>query len=108
MVRFLFRLAALASLAAAVILAVVDATRSVAASALVVSPLRESWQAAAPESLTSAKASIENGVHPYAWVTVDGLILAAPGFVVFGLLSILLYAIGRRQARRPSYSLADR
>ena len=45
MLRFIFRLAAMVALSISVIMAVIDATRSVAASALVMTPLNASWLA---------------------------------------------------------------
>lgn len=58
MLRFLFRLAAMVALAIAVIMAVLDATRTVAASHLVVTPLKTSWGAVSPDTLAATEAFV--------------------------------------------------
>lgn len=100
MIRFVFRLAALVALAVAVVLAVIDATRSIAASAWVLTPLAESWAAVAPDSLDLARARGEAYLPGVLWDPAATAVLAAPGFVVFAGLALLLYAVGRRPERR--------
>jgi len=100
MFRFLFRLLALAALSVAVIFAVLDATRSIAASALVMTPLKTSWVAVSPHTLDAAHDLIQRNVHPLLWDPVMVRILELPGFVVFAVLAFLLAAIGRRPAPR--------
>jgi hypothetical protein len=101
MIRFLFRLFSMFALSVAVILAVLDATRSIAASALVLTPLAASWAAAAPASLAAAEARVAETLHPLVWDVLVVPILSLPGFVVFAVLALLLYAVGRRP-RRPT------
>jgi hypothetical protein len=103
MVRFAFRLLATVSLAVAVILSVLDATRSVALSKLVLTPLGESWRAASPDTLENARAAVERN-WPYIWDTFAVWVLAAPGPLVFALLALLLYAIGHRPERRGGFA----
>lgn len=100
MFRFLFRLLATVSLAVAVVMAVLDVTRTIAASRLVLTPLRESWAGVSPTTLESAQAFVTKSLHPLVWDPVMTTILAQPGFLVFGVLAFLLYAIGHRPARR--------
>ena len=100
MLRFLLRLLALAALSVAVIFAVLDATRSIAASALVMTPLNASWVAVSPHTLDVIHDLILRKVHPLLWDPVMVRILDLPGFVVFAALAFLLAAIGRRPARR--------
>ena len=100
MVRFLFRLLATISLAVATILAVLDATRSVAASRLVTTPLQTSWQAALPQSYASFESFLKSSAPPVLWDAVSFSVLAAPGFAVFLVLAFLLYAVGYRRPRR--------
>lgn len=88
------------SLAAAVILAVVDATRSIAASELVLTPLGTSWFAVSPGTLNLAQALVQRYVFPGLWDPLIVSILNLPGFAVFLVLALLFYAIGRRPARR--------
>jgi inosine-uridine nucleoside N-ribohydrolase len=100
MIRFLFRFSATLALAAAVIMAVLDATRSIAASALVMTPLATSWAAASPETIAAAETFVRDRLDPLLWDPVAAAVLALPGFVVFAALALLLYAIGRKPARR--------
>jgi hypothetical protein len=100
--RFLFRLLAMISLAVAVIMAVLDATRTIAASQLVTTPLSTSWIAVSPDTLNAAQQFVRVQIHPLLWDPVIASVLALPGFAVFGVLAFLLYAIGRKPARRSS------
>lgn len=100
MIRFLFRLLAMIALSAAVILAVIDATRSVAAGALVTTPLGESWLSALPKSLEAVQTMVENSLGRAAWDMIVLYVLTWPGFAVFGVVALLLYGIGHRRERR--------
>lgn len=100
MFRFLFRLLATVSLAVAVVMAVLDVTRTIAASRLVLTPLGESWAGVSAATLQSAQTFVTENLHPLVWNPVMTSILAQPGFLVFGVLAFLLYAIGHRPARR--------
>lgn len=101
MIRFFFRFLSVLALAVAVIMAVLDATRSVAADALVLTPLASSWQAVSPETFLGTQNSIEQLGLPFLWNPVATTIIALPGFAVFLGLSLLFYSIGRRPERRP-------
>lgn len=102
MIRFLFRLMASVCLSVAVIMAVLDATRSIAASELVLTPLNTSWITVSPDTLAAAQTYVVTKIHPLAWDPVFVTILNQPGFAVFLVLAFLLYAIGRKPARRLS------
>lgn len=99
-IRFFFRFLATVSLAVAVILAVVDATRSIAASDLVLTPLGTSWYSASAETLNLAQAVVQRYVHPAVWDPGIVSILTLPGFAVFFALALIFYVIGRKPARR--------
>lgn len=99
MVRFLFRFLATVSLAIAVVMAVIDATRTVAASDWVMTPLGVSWMAVSPDTLDKAQTMIAS-IHPALWDPITVFVLKAPGFAVFAVLALLLHVIGRRPARR--------
>ena len=99
MIRFLFRFLATISLAVAVVMAVIDATRTVAVDGWVMTPLGESWMAVSPDTLDKAQAML-SAIHPALWDPIMLFVLKAPGFAVFSLLALLLYALGRRPARR--------
>jgi hypothetical protein len=100
MIRFLFRLLSTLALSIAVILAVLDATRSVAASALVVTPLSASWQGASPASFAALRGWVESSAGTGVWTHGLSAALALPGFVVFAILAFVLYALGRRRVPR--------
>ncbi|OQM76132.1 hypothetical protein [Manganibacter manganicus] len=100
MFRFLFRLAAMFALAVSVIMAVLDATRSVAASALVMTPLKTSWLAVSPDTLAATENFMRANVSPYLWDRIVDPVLYLPGFAVFAGLALVLYAIGHRPRRR--------
>jgi hypothetical protein len=109
MIRFLFRLLATLALAVAVIMAVLDATRSVAASAVVLTPLGTSWYGVSPETLNLAQATIQRNVHPALWDPVAVWVLTMPGFAVFGVIALLFYLIGRKpRARAGRFGTASR
>lgn len=106
MFRFLFRLAAMVALSVAVIMAVLDTTRSVAASALVLTPLKTSWLAVSPDTLSAFEVFVREKAGPVLWDGFITRILDLPGFAVFAALSLLLYAIGYRR-RRPERIAAN-
>lgn len=108
MFRFLFRLMATVSLAVAVIMAVLDVTRTIAASRLVITPLGESWLSVSPNSLDAVQRFIIDNAHPLVWNPVVVFILGQPGFVVFGVVAFLLYAIGHRPERRIGRFVVER
>ena len=103
MIRFFFRLLSALALSVAVIMAVVDATRSVAVDGLVLTPLATSWAAVSPDSFALARTTAEHHISAALWDPVALAILSLPGFVVFLLLSLLLYAIGHRPARHRGF-----
>jgi hypothetical protein len=108
MFRFLFRLLATVALAIAVIMAVLDVTRTIAASRLVLTPLRESWASVSPGTLDQVRNAIIENTHPLVWNPVVTFMLGQPGFAVFGVLAFLLYAIGHRPERRIGRFVVER
>ena len=95
MIRFFFRFLAVTSLAVAVILAVVDATRSIAASDLVLTPLGTSWFAVSPGTLNLAQAMVQRYVFPALWDPVIVTILFVAGLtrsMQFTALATLAFA----------------
>jgi hypothetical protein len=104
MIRFLFRLLSVFSLATAVVMAVIDATRSIAADGWVMTPLAESWRAFSPDTLAAAEEFTRDAMLPELWDPVAVTVLSAPGFAVFAVLALLFYAIGRRPERRGRFA----
>lgn len=103
MIRFLFRLLSMLALAVATIMAVIDATRTIAASGWLATPFGESWQAVSPATLEQARSAFET-LLPGAWAMVEATILAVPGFVVFAILALVFYVIGHRAERREAWT----
>ncbi|RVC82911.1 hypothetical protein EN745_05350 [Mesorhizobium sp. M4A.F.Ca.ET.022.05.2.1] len=100
MLRFIFRLAAMVALSVSVIMAVVDVTRSVAASALVMTPLNTSWLAVSPDTRAAFETYVRDKASPLLWDGVIAWVLGQPGFAVFAVVAFLFYAIGYRRQRR--------
>ena len=88
------------ALAIAVIMAVLDATRTVAASRLVLTPLEASWRSVSPGTLAAAEQFVRMKVQPLLWDTVIDWILRQPGFAVFAVMAPLLYMTGYKPPRR--------
>ena len=79
--------------------AVIDATRSIAASAWVLTPLAESWQSVSPVSFAAAEGFVRKATLPVLWDPVALVVLSLPGFAVFAALALLFYLVGRRRER---------
>jgi hypothetical protein len=107
MIRFILRALAMIALAVAVVMAVVDATRSVVASAIVVTPLLASWQTVSPQTLASLRDGVEALGVPILWDPVIVSVLSLPGFAIFAALSFVLYLAGRRPRSRLGHFVAE-
>ena len=98
--RFVLRTLGVWLLLLAMVAAVVDATKSLAGGgAWVVTPMGEQWRQLAPEMLQASRQWIINTAGGWLWDPVILSILAAPTWVVFGILGVLLYWLG--QKRKP-------
>jgi hypothetical protein len=78
-------------------MAVLDATRTVAVSRLVMTPLDTSWSTASPDTLAATETFVRDKTGPAVWDSVVVPVLNQPGFAVFAVLAFLLYAIGHRR-----------
>ena len=92
MVRFVFRLLGYLLLAGAFVSAVVDGTRSIAASTLLWTRLGEPLQTLAPKAVPALQGAL-TGLHPLLWDPVAVKLLAAPLAVVLLVLGILFVAL---------------
>jgi hypothetical protein len=92
MLRFLFRFAGLWLIAGAFVAAVIDGTRSIAAGAPVITPLRDLWSAVHPQSIERLQAA---GEGTFAEVLLPFL-LGGPVWAVLGVAGALLLAAGRK------------
>lgn len=100
MFKTLVRLVSMVLLAVAVIMAVLDATRSIAAGSVVMTPLGASWMGVSPQSLAGFKDLVEANLPALFWDPVVLALLGLPGFAVFGGLSLLAALAGRKRERR--------
>ena len=117
MLRFFARFIGLWIWAGAVVAAVYDGTRSLAASEFVFTPLGRTWYALHPDSLNGLQVAIERHlaeylyaqVGPWAadfayflWNPVMQSILLAPTWLVLGVIGLFFLFIGRQKQQRLS------
>ncbi|PYE87416.1 hypothetical protein [Phyllobacterium leguminum] len=107
MFRFLFRVFAIAALALSVILAVLDAARSVGASRMVATPLADIWAAASPQTFADAKTLVTHYIGPIGWDPVLVWVLDCPAWAVFASMALLFYAMGYRREARFGHLVVD-
>jgi hypothetical protein len=101
MIRFLFRFIGYWFLAGALVAAVIDGSKSIAASSLVTTPLGQHFQQLAPSLLQRLEFGIQNNLGlPWLWDFVFINMLAWPSFAVLGIFSLIFLMIGRRKLTR--------
>lgn len=104
MFRFLFRFTGLWLLAGAFAALVIDGTRSVSASRLVFSPVRDVWTLVDPTSLATAQKKAAGGFAE----PLLALLLAMPFFAFLAAIGLLFLLIGRKKHDRTiGYSSRD-
>lgn len=108
MIKALFRLLSMVALAVAVIMAVLDATRSLAAEAVVLTPLGVSWAAVSPATLDRARELGSGNLPAFLWDPVLVGLLELPGFAVFAGLALLLLLAGRPRERGAGRFMLER
>lgn len=108
MFKALLRLLSMICLSVAVIMAVLDTTRSIASETLVMTPLAASWASMSPTTLETFRITITQDVSPLAWDAVMVSLLTLPGFIFFAALAALLAVGGRRKVEHPSRFVAFR
>nr|WP_254799605.1 hypothetical protein [Falsochrobactrum sp. TDYN1] len=84
-------------LALAVIFAILDGARSVGASHFVTRPLLAIWTRGAPEALDGAERFVTHYIGASVWEKILIPVLEQPGWIFFGALAFLFYAIGHRR-----------
>ncbi|MBS7541018.1 hypothetical protein [Ancylobacter lacus] len=100
MIRFLLRFVGLWVLAGGFVALVVDGTRSIASSDLVMTPLGEAWFAAGPGSLARFQSLVETRLSPVVWEYAAVPLLMAPLAAVLGVAGLLLILLGRSPTDR--------
>jgi hypothetical protein len=100
MLKTLSRILSMFALALALIAALLDLTRSIADSTIVMTPMGVDWLALSPVTLNLAQSSVEQYLHPLLWDPVIVTILKAPSWFVFAALWLVLALLGRRKKSR--------
>jgi len=116
MFGFLARFVGLWFWAGAVVAAVYDGTKSLAASEFVTTPLGQTWYALHPTSLNGLQVVIERHLADFLfenvgataadfayalWDPVMQKILLTPTWAVLGLIGLLFLWLGRHRHRKP-------
>ena len=83
----------------AVIAAVNDVTRSLAANRLSAVSTYEHWSKLAPVTLTAARGAVQRNTHPLVWDWGLAPLLRLPAWGLFGLFGLLFAYAGRRRRR---------
>ena len=100
MFSFVFRLLGFVILALALVLVVLDITRSITASSLVLTSLGEAWVGFNSVSFEAAKDTVTNVLHPAIWDNIIAFILVLPSWLMFLLLAMILLWLGRKKKSR--------
>ena len=98
--RLVLRILGTVLIALAVILVIIDGTKSLAANSIVLTPLSETWSAIQPDSLAAVRDFLGTRLFgPLLEPLVSGL-LSLPGWGVIGIPGILLAWAGRSRRER--------
>jgi len=98
--RLILRIIGTILLALALILIILDGTRSLGQNTLVFTPLGETWRILHKESLAALQAFIQTRFFGALLDTIVGAVLSAPGWVVLGIPGALLGWLGRSKRTR--------
>jgi hypothetical protein len=107
MIRFLFRFIGLWLLAGAFVALVIDGTRSVGASRIVLTTTGEAWSVLHRPSLEQFRTYVEGGFPAWVWDPLVLNLLLAPLWAALGVLGILFALLGRTPPRPIGYSSRD-
>jgi hypothetical protein len=100
MLKAFFRLLSLTSLAAALVAAVLDMTRSIANSRMVLTPLSADWAHLSNNSLSSVRDFMLGKLPGFVWDPIFTSVLSTPTWVVFGFCAIAFGMLARQRRRR--------
>ena len=96
MIRFLFRLVGYWLLAGALVAAIIDGSKSIAASALVTTQFGQHFQQLAPSLLQRLEFGVQNNLGlPWLWDVVFINVLTWPSFAILAVLTLIFLLIGR-------------
>ena len=107
MIGFLSRFLGLWLIAGALVALVIDATKTIAASALTVTPLLKAWADLNMASKVAAQQFIQQRIEAYIghwlWDPVIQTLLLLPTWAVLGAAGFLLTYLGRRRRLKAAY-----
>ncbi|MFG1463914.1 hypothetical protein V5F77_13550 [Xanthobacter sp. DSM 24535] len=98
MFRFLFRFFGFWVLAGGFVALVVDGTRSIASSRLILTSTQDAWTALSPTTFAAAQAKIA-ALSPLAWSDAAVPVLGLPLFLLLAIVGFALLALGRVRQR---------
>lgn len=98
--RLVLRVVGTLLIAFAVILIIIDGTRSLAANALVFTPFEATWQSMHAESLAAVRDFLGTRLFGPLLDPVVSAILSFPGWAVVGVPGVLLAWAGRSRRER--------
>jgi hypothetical protein len=98
--RLALRVVGTLLIAFAVILIIIDGTRSLAANGLVFTPLEATWQSMHAESLAAVREFLDTRLFGPVLEPVVSAILSFPGWAVVGVPGLLLAWAGRSRRER--------
>jgi hypothetical protein len=108
MIKFLARFVGLWLIAGALVALVVDATKSIAASSLTVTPLGLAWYSISPLSLMTVQEFVQRRIEIYIghwlWDPLIQWILTMPTWAVLGVLGVLFTYLGQRRRLRAAFA----
>ena len=108
MIGFVSRFVGLWFVAGGLVALVIDATKSIAASALTVTPLGLAFYTLTPSTLLSVQEFVQQKIEPYVggwlWDPFIQWMLLLPAWVVLGAIGFLLTYLGRRRRIRTAYA----
>jgi hypothetical protein len=97
MIRFLLRFIGVLCLAAAFILVIYDGTKSIAGNQLYLTSVRALWELINAASLAQLTPQIQSYANGVLWDPLMVALLAAPAWVVLGVLGIIFVLLGRKK-----------
>jgi hypothetical protein len=104
MLAFFSTLLGFALIAAGLVAAVVDGTRSIAAAQLTVSPLGQTWFSLHRGSLTGFQAMVRQSIEPtvgtWVWDPVIQSVLSMPTWLVLAALGAIFVWLAQPRRRR--------
>ncbi len=107
MIGFFSRFVGLWLIAGALVALVVDATKTIAASTLTVTPVGLAWSSINLASLLSVQRFVQQHVEAYVghwlWDPLIQSILLLPTWAILGAAGFLLTWLGRRRRRKAAY-----